>query len=378
MTRSLLFALLASGLIVFGSPYVGEIRGALQSSFPGYYRWIVGGVVALAGVVALGTASLSLRRRKREARLSATAAGPKPWVRDVLVLMAITIGATYARAVNTGNPDVDLVEAFHFVEYGVVTWLFYRVWRRRPDVSAIVLTVCAALAVGIADEWVQWLVPGRVGEIHDVLLNAVAIICGLLVSMAIDPPAALSWPRLRSPRLALGLVIGGLLTAVGGFVDQVHLGYEINDGSSPLFRSQHDVTALARAAEERAVRWQTSPPAERGFTREDHYLSEGLWHVQRRNLSITARDWWSAWNENVILERFYAPVLDRGFRWADGRRDQIDRSARATPHGAYRSSAAPYPIYLIRRSIFWPVTLLLVAAIVGAARRSGATASVPV
>lgn len=374
----MLLPLIASALIVFGSPYVGEIRGALQSSFPEYYRWIVGGAVAIAAVVALGTASLSLRRRKRDARLSATAAGPKPWVRDALVLMAIAIGVTYARAVSTGNSDVDLVEAFHFVEYGVVTWLFYRVWRRRPDGSGIVLTVCAALAVGIADEWVQWFVPGRVGEIHDVLLNAVAIVCGLLVSMAIDPPVTLSWPRLRSARFAMGLVIGGLLTAVAGFVDQVHLGYEINDGSSPLFRSQFDVTALAGAANERAVRWQTSPPAERGFTREDHYLSEGRWHVQRRNLSITARDWWSAWNENVILERFYAPVLDRGSRWSDGERDQIDRSAHETAREAYRSAAAPYPIYLIRRSIFWPVTLLLVAAIVDAARRSGAPASVSV
>ena len=377
MTRSLLLALLASALIVFGSPYVGEILGALRSSFPEYYRWIVGGAVALAAVVALATASLSLRRRKREARLAA-AAGPKPWIRDALVLVAITIGVTYARAVSTGNPDVDLVEAFHFVEYGVVTWLFYRVWRRKPDVSAIVLTVSAALAAGIADEWVQWFVPGRVGEIHDVLLNAVAIVCGLLVSMAIDPPVSLSWPRHRSVRLAMGLTLGCVLTAGAGLFDQVHLGYEINDGSSPLFRSHYDVKALAGAAEERAVRWQTSPPPERGFAREDHYLSEGLWHVQRRNLSITARDWWSAWNENAILERFYAPVLDRGSRWTDGQRDQVDRSAHETAHAAYRSAAAPYPIYLIHRSIFWPVTLLLVAAIVGAARGSGASAPVPV
>ena len=372
----MLLPLLVSALIVFGSPYVGEIRGALQSLFPGHYRWIVGGAVALAGVVALGAAALSLRRRTRQTRLSA--AGPKPWVRNVLVLMAISIGVTYARTASAGNPDVDLVEAFHFVEYGVVTWLFYRVWRRRPDVSAIVLTVCAGLAVGIADEWVQWFVPGRVGEIHDVFLNAVAIVCGLLVSMAIDPPVALSWPQRRSERFAMSLAVGCLVTAVAGFVDRVHLGYEISDGSSLVFRSQYDAKALATAAEERAVRWQTSPPPERGFTREDHYLSEGLWHVQQRNLSVTASDWRSAWNENVILERFYAPVLDRGARWADGQRDQIDRGAHETPQPAYLSAAAPYPIYLIRRSIFWPVTLLLVSAIVGAARRSGASEPVPV
>jgi VanZ family protein len=378
MTRALLVALLASVLIVFGSPYVGELRGALQSSFPEYYRWIVGGAVAIAAVIALGTASLGLRRRKREARLSATAAGPPPWVGDALVVLAISISATYAWAVSAGNPDVDFVEAFHFVEYGVVAWLFYRAWRRRPGVSAIVLTVCAALAVGIADEWVQWFVPGRVGEIHDVLLNAVAIVCGLLVSVAIDPPVAPAWPRHRSARFAIGLAIGCLLTAGAGFVDQVHLGYEIHDRSSPVFRSQYDVTTLTGAAEGRAVRWRMSPPPERGFTREDHYLSEGLWHVQQRDLSVTARDWWSAWNENLILERFYAPVLDRGSRWPDDQRDLIDHRARGTSHTTYRSDAAPYPIYLVRRSIFWTVTLLLVAAIVGAARSSGAAEAVVV
>jgi hypothetical protein len=176
----------------------------------------------------------------------------------------------------------------------------------------------------------------------------------------------------------MGVVVGGLLIAVAGFVDQVHLGYEINDGSRLLFRSQYDAKALAGAAKERAVRWQTSPPPERGFTREDHYLSEGLWHVQRRNLAITARDWWSAWNENAILERFYAPVLDRGSRWTADQHDQIDRRAHETPRAPYRSDAAPYPIYLIRRSIFWSVTLLLVAAIVGAARTSGRSEPIPV
>ena len=95
-------------------------------------------------------------------------------------------------------------------------------------------------------------------------------------------------------------------------------------------------------------------------------------------LAITARDWWSAWNENAILERFYAPVLDRGSRWTADQHDQIDRRAHETPRAPYRSDAAPYPIYLIRRTIFWPVALLLVAAIVGAAYRTGTTEPVPV
>ena len=63
----MLFSLVVSALIVLGSPDVGEIRGALQSSFPDSYRWIIGGAVALAAAIALGSAFLSLRRRTRDA-----------------------------------------------------------------------------------------------------------------------------------------------------------------------------------------------------------------------------------------------------------------------------------------------------------------------
>ena len=46
------------------------------------------------------------------------------------------------------------------------------------------------------------------------------------------------------------------------------------------------------------------------FSREDQYLSEGLWHVQRRNEAWEKGDLGAAWRENLILERFFAPVLD--------------------------------------------------------------------
>ena len=57
------------------------------------------------------------------------------------------------------------------------------------DSAILVLPVCAALIVGTADEWLQWFIPNRVGEIADVLLNGVAIGCGLLFSLGADPPA---------------------------------------------------------------------------------------------------------------------------------------------------------------------------------------------
>ena len=356
----MLLPILASVLLVLGAPYVGDLRAALQSSFPEHYRSIIAGSVAIGVGGAVVWTVLLLRRRGASADQERDA-----WWRYASMASALVIAGLYGRAVRTGNTDVDLVEAFHFVEYGLIAYLFYGTWRRRRDVTAVVFPACAGVLVGVADEWMQWLVPGRVGELHDVALNAVAIGCGLLFSVAIHPPASLAWPFGWASRVTLAGALTVLIVAIAGFVDRVHLGHEIVDAQAGAFRSYHDAMALMTAASERASRWQVSPPPQRGFAMEDHYLSEGLWHVQHRNNADSDRDPWTAWNENLILERYYAPVLDRGSRWSAGRRTAMEQRARGVVRASYVSAAAPYPIYITRRGPFWGVTILLIAVVAG-------------
>lgn len=355
-------ALIASAAIVFGSPYVGRIRGAVQSAFPDDYRLIIGGgvVVALLAAIVAAAARIARRRQDRVEESSGGQAG----VRYALMATAVVVGVVYGWSVSSGNLDIDLVEHFHFVEYGAVTYLFYRAWRRRTDAGVLVLPTCAAFAVGVSDELVQWFVPGRVGELHDVWLNAVAIVCGLLFSMAIDPPRSLAMPAPGGPRLAVAAAVAALVLAVAVFVDRVHLGYEIRDNDARTFRSHWDATSLLAAAAERATRRSSAPPAQSGFTREDHYLSEGQWHVQHRNDAEGDGDYWIAWNENLILERFYAPVLASGSRWSSGQREQIQLEAADGLQSPYVSEAAPYPIYTVNRGLFWAIAGLIAAAIV--------------
>ena len=346
---------------------MGQIRGSLRSSFPDEYPWIIGGVTATAVAAAIGWAVLRLRQ-SRHAAAADSAAQPLR-VRYALVVTAVAVSAAYARAVSTGDSEVDLVEAFHFVEYGLVAHLFYRQWRGRPDVSGVALTACAGVALGIADEWVQWFVPGRVGELHDILLNAVAVGCGLLLSMAVYPPRSLALPAQRKSRLASGAAVCGLLLAFAGFVHAVHLGYEIPDGRAGVFRSRYDAQALAAAGANRPGRWKVSPPATRGFRHEDHYLSEGEWHVQSRNIAIGRREWRVAVREDAILERFFAPVAEIRGRWSAGQRSEYEHNAQGLEQGPYRSDAAPYPIYVINRPVFWTITLLIAASVMCAASR---------
>ncbi len=356
-------ALSVSLAVVFGAPYVGQIRGAIQSAFPDHYRLIVGAIVAVAAAGAVASAVAGLRRPRRRQGAGESASLPLP-ARYALVIAAVAVSGVYAGALFRWNPDVALVESFHFVEYGLVAFLYYRAWRHRPDVSGVVLALGAGIAVGVADEWMQWFVPGRVGEMHDIWLNAAAVCCGVMAAAAVHPPASLRLPDRRRSRFEMGAAMAGLLVAVAAFVSRVHVGYEISDPQAGTFRSQYNARELSAAAADRTARWKASPPPDRGLTREDHYLIEGQWHAQRRNAAVGIQDWSTAWSENLILERFYAPVLDYGHRWLDEERSTIERSAAGTKGESYVSDAAPYPMYVIRRSMLWGATALVAAMIV--------------
>jgi hypothetical protein len=108
----LLLAVTASLLVVFGAPYTGQIRGAIQDALPGHYRLILGGIVLAAVAFAVGSALVRIRERRA--------------MRYGLLALSVGGGALYAWATATGNANVDAVERFHLVEYGALTWLYYR------------------------------------------------------------------------------------------------------------------------------------------------------------------------------------------------------------------------------------------------------------
>src|SRR5688500_5935017 len=141
------------------------------------------------------------------------------------LIAAMTIAVLYARATSTGNPDIDVVEYFHFVEYGAITFLFYRVWSKRRDVTSFALPVPAGLLVGTLDESLQAFIPTRVGELHDVFLNGAAIGCGLLFSIGLDPPERLVALRDRRSRITLAACTALVIAAGALFLHTVHLGY---------------------------------------------------------------------------------------------------------------------------------------------------------
>ena len=368
--RPFIVAILVAAALVLSAPFVGQIRSAVKQAFPGQFLLIVGGVIGLGVAAALAAAAWRIRDR-RAARYGAIAA-------------AVLIAVGYSAANATEFPESNAVERFHFLQYGLITFLFYRAWRPLGDGAVLVLPVLAGVIVGTVEEWLQWFIPARVGDIRDVALNLVAIISGLLFSLGLDPPSRLSLRVEGASRSRVVYMAVAALLTLAVFFHVLHLGHEIADQEIGLFTSRYSAEDLLALQSERARTWAASPPPTTlvRLSREDQYLSEGVEHVRERNELWTAGDVRGAWLENRILEKYYEPVLHTATHhgaahaWPAGQRadaeQRADDAGAAAEPAPFVSRAYPYRIFAWSRALFWLGILLLAAGIrtTGIRRRS--------
>lgn len=346
------FAGIMSAAIVLISPFMGQLQSFLRRSLTTRQYVLLFGVgvlVAVGAAIAIAVTRIRERRAPRYATLIA----------------ALGIGATYLWAVGTPYAEVNAVERVHFVEYGLIAFLFYRAWRPAGDLSIILLPLLVSFMVGTLDEWLQWFIPVRVGEAHDVFLNLVSIGCGLMFALALQPPASFSMTLRPHTRTQAGIVMAVVWLVFATFIGQVHLGSNIDLDGGVRFRSHYSAERLDELQRDRTERWRSDPPRQlKRLSREDQYLDEGLWHVRARN----GGDGIDAWRENLILERFYVPVLDtstyaspKGNRWSAEQRANM--AARVDTNAApYVSGAEPYPIVTWSHTMFWMVVGIVTLA----------------
>jgi VanZ family protein len=354
----------AAALVVLGSPLIGDLRLALLRAFPRHYVAIVSSGVVLGGVAVLAVCVRALR-------------DDRPRRIGILGLSVLLAAVSFA-LLRSGNPNVDAVEAFHFVEYGVLTLLFFSFERPGARGEAYVEAALATMAVGIADEWFQWFVPGRAGEWHDVLFDLLATGCGLLLCLALDRRGRGSSdpPHRRGTRLGLRAAV--VVVLFGAFIATIHLGSEIRDADIGMFRSRFSETRLRELGAERLREWGGVPPPVVGrYGREDQYEAEALWHVRRRNFGMDPdrqgdpAELDIAWHENQILERHFTAVLDAasaggaaGHRLAPGQLADVD-ARRAHGQQPFVSDAEAMPIYAWRPVVFWTAVAALGLAALG-------------
>ena len=235
------------------------------------------------------------------------------------------------------------------IEYGLIAVLFYRVWRhsgaaeqvrRAGDASTMVLPMLCGFIVGTLDEWLQWFIPYRVGEMHDVLLNFTALVCGVLFGVALEPPPSLL--------VAAGLrrVVthrrghGGSGAGLRRFRGRGASGARAARRRIGAFQSRHTVAELdalqtgsrcAVARQPRHSTFRACPAKISNSTRGCGTCASAIGDGTRSEIT-------AAWHENLILERFFAPVLDRptyvavnGNRWPPEHRADAQDSRDSGP-----------------------------------------------
>lgn len=346
-------AVAAAAVIVAGSPVVNTLRQALLVGWPAAYMPVLAGIVALGGLLLVLFAFRAMRDRSQP-RLIALATA---------VALAVGSGA----ALRTGVANVDVVEAFHFVEYSALTLLFASALARPAAQWAWLWAAYATVSAGTVDEWVQWFVPGRTGEIRDVAINGIAVACGLLLARALNLGVG-PVRRHRPLQMAAGAAVVLLLVAV--LFWSAHLGHELQDPETGIFMSYRSRDDLARLAERRAREWGSRGPRPQGqFSREDQYLSEALWHVRRRNEAMDDGDRTAAWRENRILEKYFAPVLrisrpDGSAVHALAREQAADLASGGPTAPGGRSDANPIAIYTWSPTSYWAAVAAAAAALV--------------
>jgi VanZ family protein len=351
----LVLAIVASLVLVAAAPFVGELRSQIRAAFPERFSLIVNFAVAAAVLAAVAAGLRGIRHDRLSRRAGA-------------VGLALALFGLYDQF--AGSPDLAIraVERFHFVEYGAITFLFFRVWRERADWSALALPAAAAFIVGVAEEGYQWFLPARVGELKDVWLNGVVIACGLLFSLGATPPASFryGWNQWSIRLTARALTLAML--ALAAFIQVVHVGVMVIDGQAGTFESYYRAERLAALDQERATAWKTNPPVARPprFSREDQFTTEALQHVQARNKAWGAGDAFTAWRENLILEHHYPSVIGAPIyvakgallRWPAEQRADAEARVKGTDAQPFTSRAYPYPIYTWSSLRLWAIPVL--------------------
>ena len=385
---------LAAGLwivLIYGTvPFVRTVREAFIARWPA--ALIAYAVIAF--VLGSIVASIVILRRRQPPIGSA----------DFLWL----IGVAAVVAIWTHNLMGQPEEAVHFLEYGVLGVLLYRVFENRvPDPTVYVAATLAGLLVGTVDEIIQWLVPGRFWDFRDIILNtgAVALVQIVIWRLLKRPSRTVSRSSLRLVfRLAAAqvflftLCMAATPQRLNRIADHVPLPDRLANGveviceygflhvvdERTLFRSRLSSDELPRSDRERAPDVARDLEASRGsggIARSgispilDALSYEFRIHLFARNRNMQKaqarepgspnrrRHMTTAWRENLILETFFGNTLEHSTsRWGSSRR--IEAEAAQDPDEFFVSLVGAHLITTVSEGQLRTLLLALFTALV--------------
>ncbi len=301
------------------------------------------------------------------------------------------------------------VEAVHFLQYGMLSLLLFRAFAHRVrDNSVYAAAAITGSFVGMLDETVQWLTPGRVFDLADIRLNFTAVaLVQIALAAGIRPRRISGWPdglslrrlcRLAAVATAfLGLCYLNTPDRIAWFSARMPLpefvannhnvmveyGYLHDAAPRVLFRSRLTIEALRRLARDRALEGarvlDLYRPPERfsdfleAYTpMNDPFLHEAGVRLYSRDIYLqrardaTDDDWrhrqfTSAYWENRILESYFGGLLRASSaRWPNAL--EVEITEKIDTEGEFESWVSRHLITAFtRQQALW----FFVCAVVG-------------
>ena len=229
------------------------------------------------------------------------------------------------------------VEQIHFLLYGGLGGVVF--WALSRHIVGWVLypwTLAVVYLVGMGDELIQWWLPNRVADFHDVLFDALGGALGLaLVALGVRPRAARGPLRPRQAQYMTGGIIV-VAIATGGFLTSVHeFGYAIRDpeiGTFLTLFTAEEFRALNGARLAATADLASRDPRLRRFDVEARrHLRLEERHLKEGQLAEAA-------SERAIVHHYYAAYLKVPGRLPDPALplDTLRRSPTAFQSEAYQ------------------------------------------
>ncbi len=385
------YVVIWSGVVFVTIPFVRDWVKYVRGQWGGEaFTYAVTAIVILVLVAAVG---LLLKLRRKSVASYAWLFG----VAGLIVYLTFDLKA--------GSPE----EAVHFVQYGVLSVLLFRAFTHRVrDYSIYFAAAITGTIVGMIDETIQWLTPGRYFGLRDIWLNftAVALVQTALAA-GVRPEIVSGWPDGTSLRRLCRL--GAVAVAYLGFCflntpDRIawytaqlpgldfikynssimtEYGYLHGDATTGLFRSRLDAGELRRLARDRAE--EGGRILERYRNREqyleflgiytpvtDPFLHEARVHLFRRDTYLDrarraeedgerreklAVAYW----ENRILENYFGELLHASsYKWPAALEAEIKANVRTGQIYESRVSHRLITVYS-----WWQVFWFFLGAVVG-------------
>lgn len=291
-------------LVIYATiPLVGRIVEASYRYFhPRWYPLIVSVLLAAA-------AFLAARRLFGLAR--GARAVPLPARITFLALAGVTI--LVFRAID------EPVAKIHLIQYGVLAVLFWRAVRLdAPDRGALAASLFLSLAAGIGDEFIQGVLPSRVGELLDVRVNLYASLLALGFVAVMNRQAT----RGRMGATSRGFVASSLLLCVAflwvffTFNPDLYFGYRHRCDAQLVFYSLLSLDELEKI--DRDVEPETIAVLTEQFDAEtgQRLAAMDRWLAEGRLSSAT-----HALFRHILLHHEYVRRLMREGRPADAFRE---------------------------------------------------------